>query len=271
MKRLRIRPSSIKVNENPDIDFSCYDFVPFIMESCGGVGQAALRLCKEIEDRLEAKEYWQDKQAGARELRKFPDPLLTAINVEVQRYNSRMILERQPPRENLIETAFIKCKAEIEKKKMKAAKSVKRGFNRWPKYNINVNSNGVSSSAKDRISSGCSSLIKPNDEKWPPDPPKADNSLNNQVHSDNVSLVELPLAIIKDSNSHLVSTSTKALVSVLKERNENETRLIPKLVFRRKEGKDPDAIEWEPPMPMLRKKHRTWENNSWRTESSNGK
>ena len=65
---------SIKINEYPEIDYSCYDFVPFIIESCGGVGQAASRLCKKFEDRLEAKEYWQNKEI-TRESRKFPNRL----------------------------------------------------------------------------------------------------------------------------------------------------------------------------------------------------
>ena len=70
-----------KINDYPEIDYSIYDFVPFIIESCGGVGQAALRLCKEFEDRLEAKEYWQNKEKGGRDS-KFLNALLTAINVE---------------------------------------------------------------------------------------------------------------------------------------------------------------------------------------------
>ena len=37
---------SIKIKEYPDIDFSSYEFVPFIIESCGGVGQAALTVMK---------------------------------------------------------------------------------------------------------------------------------------------------------------------------------------------------------------------------------
>ena len=41
---------STKINTYPDIDFSIYDFVPFIIESCGGVGQAALNFCKELND-----------------------------------------------------------------------------------------------------------------------------------------------------------------------------------------------------------------------------
>ena len=61
------------------------------------------------------KEYWDDKNDGLdwRHKTKFPQPLLTAINVEVQRFNSRMIVERQPHQINLIEPAFVKCKVEV--------------------------------------------------------------------------------------------------------------------------------------------------------------
>ena len=91
----------VKNNAYADIDSTMYDFVPFIIESCGGVGQAALCLCKELEDQREAKEYWKNIEEGGKELRKFPNPLLTAINIEVQKFNSRIILEWQPLRSNL--------------------------------------------------------------------------------------------------------------------------------------------------------------------------
>ena len=50
---------TFKKNTYPDIDFSVYDFLPFIVESCGGIGEAALGLCKEeeLEDQRETKEY----------------------------------------------------------------------------------------------------------------------------------------------------------------------------------------------------------------------
>ena len=106
------------VNNNPVIDFSCYDFLPFVVESCGGVGQAALRFCKQLQERREAKEYWEDKNDGVDwgHKTKFPHPLLTARNVEVHRFNSRMIVERQPHQINLIEPAFVKCKVGVERK-----------------------------------------------------------------------------------------------------------------------------------------------------------
>ena len=118
-----------KISTYSDIDSSCYDFIPFVVETCGGVGQAALRWCKELDNRREAREYWKNKEddVNSREARKFPSPLQTAINLEVQRFNSRMILERQPPHPKLIETAFRKCEAEVAKKKVEAVKSLTNG------------------------------------------------------------------------------------------------------------------------------------------------
>ena len=134
---------SVKKSNYPDIDFSVYDFVPFIIESCGGIGQAALSLCKELEDQREAKEYWKNREEGGWNLRKFPNPLLTAINIEIQRFNSRMILERQPPRVDLIETSFIKCEAEVAEKKVEAAKKIMLNSNIVIEQNQKINSYGV--------------------------------------------------------------------------------------------------------------------------------
>ena len=71
------------------------------------------------------KEYCDDNNDGVdwRHKTKFPHPLLTAIKVEVQRFNSRMIVERQPHQINLIEPAFVKCKVGVERK-MEESKSL---------------------------------------------------------------------------------------------------------------------------------------------------
>ena len=119
---------NIKRSTYSDIDSSRYEYVPFVLESCGGVGQATLKLCKDLQERREAKEYWENKNIGAgiRDVTRFPNPLLTAINIEVQRFNSKMILERQPHQIDLIEPAFMKCKAEVARKKIEASKSLQR-------------------------------------------------------------------------------------------------------------------------------------------------
>ena len=255
---------SHKINTYKEIDSSIYDFVPFIIETCGGVGRAALRLCKELEDRLEAKEYWKNKVGHESGWRNFPNALLTAINIEVQRFNSRMILERQPPRCNLIETAFSKCEVEVAKKKIEAAKILQSSY-RLTKHNQSISCIEATSSVKpDRWSPDWRSELQIHDENVPPDPPKANKKPKLRVHYDPVSVVEHPLAKITYSNSRPVSTSTKTCVSALKqrkERNEMEigSKLTQKRVLKGKDGKDDDAMHWEP--PKLERKSQVWEEN----------
>ena len=52
-------------------------------------------------------------------------PLLTAINVELQKSNSRMVLERTPLLEDLIESDLIKCELTVAKKKENAVESLR--------------------------------------------------------------------------------------------------------------------------------------------------
>ena len=57
------------------------------------------------------------------------------------------------------------------------------------------------------------------------------------------------MVIKNESNSHLVSASTKICMNVPKTKKKITTRLKPKpkRELGRKEGKDPDAVQWEPP------------------------
>ena len=48
------------------------------------------------------------KSSSEEEVHRYGHPLLTAINVEVQRSNSQMIHERKPIPEHLIESCFVK-------------------------------------------------------------------------------------------------------------------------------------------------------------------
>ena len=240
---------SIKINTYPDIDFSIYDFVPFIIESCGGVGKAALKFCKELDQRREAKEYWKNNCDVDGDIMKYPSPLLTAINLEVQRFNSRMILERQPPQTKLIDSAFIKCEAEVAKKKIEAAKSLSGGSYRAISNNRSVISNCVSNLRQELVSVSCSLSDKPYGSKWPPDPPDPSKESKNSQHTvhSTVFPVEHPLAIKEDSNSQSVSATTKANWRVSKQRFKEVPKVSPKRVLRNRSSKDPDAVEWEPP------------------------
>ena len=248
---------NIKRNAYSDIDSSRYEFIPFIIESCGGIGQAAFGLCKEIESRREAKAYWDSKDDSGKDAKKFPDPLLTAINLEVQRFNSRMILERQPPPINLIDSAFVKCEAEVAKKKIEAARSISRGSFELSKYNLKHICTDASKSRKQESSSAS---LKTVNKKWPPDPPdtrktQIDPPLQLQLVIP-VPVVEHPLATKQKTNSQSVSASTRAFSKIVNERIEEAGEVIPNCTLQNRRSKDPTAIEWEPPGSS--KRRRTW-------------
>ena len=180
-------------------------------------------------------------------MRKFPNPLLTAINIEVQRFNSRMILERQPPRIDLIETSFIKCKAEVAKKRVEAAKKIRLNSKIVIKQNQNISCNGMSNSSKqEQLSSDCGFPTEPHDDKWPPDPPKTINS-SHKVPYDNISAREHPLAKQNVFNSQPMSAQSSPTSSVLNQRKKTTFTQAPKRWLRGKDIKDADAVQWEPP------------------------
>ena len=105
-----------------NLDDNKYDLLPFIVETCGGVSKAARKFCKELR-RRRAKNIYGDLNEEE-EVFKYGDPLLTAVNVEVQRSNSQMILERKPVPENLIESAFVKCEIAVSKRRSKVKERV---------------------------------------------------------------------------------------------------------------------------------------------------
>ena len=86
-----------------DLNQNKYQFLPFIIETTGGLNKAAYDFCEDIKSRLESlncKSGIDCPYANDR------NPSQLAINVEPQRANSRMILERTPLLENLIESDF---------------------------------------------------------------------------------------------------------------------------------------------------------------------
>ena len=105
-----------------DLDFSKYEFLPFIIEASGGLGKAAHGFCKELKRRRESLNCNHDPD-GAK--RNFSDPLLVAISVELQRANCRMILERAPRTENLIESEVVKCRQSVALKRDEAIESLR--------------------------------------------------------------------------------------------------------------------------------------------------
>ena len=104
----------IKENLYHDLDFNKYEFLPFIMEATGGLSKAAHGFLREMKMRWDSLNclskfdcsYINDKK-----------PLHSALNVELQRANSRMILERTPGLDGLIDSAMVKCEQSVAKKR----------------------------------------------------------------------------------------------------------------------------------------------------------
>ena len=97
-----------------DLDFNQYEFLPFIMETTGGLSKASFGFIKEIKNRYESLNCNVDSECPWNyEI----NSLQSAINVELQRANSRMVLERTPVLEDLIETSIVKSELAVAKKK----------------------------------------------------------------------------------------------------------------------------------------------------------
>ena len=95
-----------------DLDTMTYDFWPFIIEITGAFGPSALGLCTMIANKRKMK-CWKgiSNQAELKDEKGLfgQDPLLTSINITVQRNNAHMILERQPAQSQPIESGIERC------------------------------------------------------------------------------------------------------------------------------------------------------------------
>ena len=209
-----------------------------------------MRFCKELRDRREAKEYWENKNDGSNTSNqsKYPNPLLTAVNVEVQRFNSRMILERQPHQINLIEPAFNKCRVEVERKKLEAKRSLQLPSHKELLTEINPSRKDMFTSLKiGQFSLAIPGVPKqPCLNKWPPDPPKLRSSAH-PVHPDVSVVEEHPLASINLINSQTVSPSTTAQPRVVNKKDMSVAKVVPTYAMHCDNAKDPTAMQWDPP------------------------
>ena len=104
-----------------DLDQTKYDFIPFIVETTGGFNEAAIGFCKEIRKRFESSSCCNDSEHP---WNYETNSLQSAISVELQRANSRMVLERTPVVGDLIETAMVKCELAVAKKKENAIETL---------------------------------------------------------------------------------------------------------------------------------------------------
>ena len=111
-----------KVRTYSDLDMSKYTFIPFIVETTGGMSKAAHGFCKELRKRRERLTF--NLQPEDEKSITISDPLLIAINIELQRLNSRMVLERAPHSDNLIDADIVKCQRSIAIKRKEAIESL---------------------------------------------------------------------------------------------------------------------------------------------------
>ena len=109
-----------------DIDRSKYIFIPFVVETCGGMGAAAEAFCKELASQWQKK---QCKSVGEMNADKtdfnFRTKLLCSLSIVVQRANSRMIIERAPMPTTLIMKRISQCELAVAKEKGWASRKLK--------------------------------------------------------------------------------------------------------------------------------------------------
>ena len=103
-----------------DIEESEFEFIPFILEAQGGVGKAAITFSKELERRKRLK------TCSATRDRSGKLDLLTALNIEVQRFNSTAILEPVPFVEPLCGSDLQKHDQAMEQERLLAKERLRR-------------------------------------------------------------------------------------------------------------------------------------------------
>ena len=105
-----------------DLDRTKYELLPFIMETTGALSKSAFGFCKQLKKRrddLNCQSTFDSHHTNDRK------PLLSALSIELQRANSRMILERTPVLDDLIDSAMMKCAISISKKKEEAIETLR--------------------------------------------------------------------------------------------------------------------------------------------------
>ena len=115
--------AKMKVKTYSDLDLTKYEFLPFIIETSGGMSKTAHGFCKELKSRRDSLNC--NHETDDVRVYTVPDPLLVAISVELQRANSRMILERAPQSESLIMSEIVKCEKSVSIKKEKAIENLR--------------------------------------------------------------------------------------------------------------------------------------------------
>ena len=102
-----------------DLDFAKHEFLPFIVGTTGTMGKAAYGFCKELKRRRDSLKCDTDINE---EKKITVMDLLVAISIELQRANSRMVLERTPHSGNLIASGIKKYTQSIAIKRIRLLK-----------------------------------------------------------------------------------------------------------------------------------------------------
>ena len=246
-----------------DLDFDSYEYLPFVVETCEGIGDAAKAFCKELKKRRMSKSSFEcsyhDRQSYQQQ-----DVLLTSINVEIQRFNSQMILERNPVTEHLIESKMVKCAIAIARRKKQAREVLDKNNLREQVIKASYPVGDISlKSAKDLAPAEaellCSGSMIGNrmdyedvlqqttshmQQSLDPPPPREEQDSSHAPHDINrrSSALEHSLATKTKNNSRMVSTSVQASVSIL------STDPYTCDDWRRSQNNTGVQTSWEPPL-----------------------
>ena len=97
-------------------------FLPFVMETTGGLGKTARYVLQELRQRRETKNCSSFTPTTKREAR---DPLLLALSMDLVRQNAAMVIEREPLPESFTTDRFVHCEMKAEKWKESAREELR--------------------------------------------------------------------------------------------------------------------------------------------------
>ena len=259
----------VKKDTYSDLDFTKYDFLPFIVEASGGMGKAAHGFCKELKSRRESLNCCGVFDGGKKNTA--ADPLLVAISVELQRANSRMIIQRTPQPENLIESEIEKCKQSVAIKRDEAIEDLRLDTLK-PKRLTTCEMSGLSgnkvsgSSKKTTRAEKGQGLSKTNPRKKEHKPELPSEQSRNGINKAQVKLVitpPLPEPPPHHGSKEASCQGCNVLFSVDEERrlapeslksrctSTSSTQAMPPCLRKKTVKK----ISWEPPLKLAEKKN----------------
>ena len=145
---------------------------------------------------------------------------MLALSVELQRANSRMILERSPHVDNLIDADIVKCQQSITMKRVKAIESLWFGVteacsNLGRRYVNTRQTKNTKAFQKILSERKMCSLRKPNIPPQPPEPPDRDKEVVSKDHRRLHYVVEERILATKSYLSRNTSTLRAQVESIV--------------------------------------------------------